>query len=211
MSREADPLAPDRFEEILKRRAPAFGVEAQLPRAGLLAGYLSELDHWRRRVNLVGNLTAEEIADHALEALLAASLILHGARVVDIGSGAGFPGLPIAIAREDLSVTLVEPRAKRAAFLRHVARDLPLRNVGVREARIEEVGGQTFGFATTRAVGDFASWIRDAAFLEDGGALLAWTTDASAVGRDLAEFDLARVVPIPNSSKRIIAVFLKRR
>ena len=55
---------------------------------------------------------------------MGSSLIVHGARVVDIGSGAGLPGLPLSIAREDLDVTLVEPRAKRCTFLRHVVRTL---------------------------------------------------------------------------------------
>ena len=212
MSREApDPLPPERFEEILRRRAPVKGVEVPADRSSALAEYLSELDRWRRRVNLTGNLTADELSDHTLEALVGSNLILHGERVVDIGSGAGFPGLPLAIARPDLSMTLVEPRGKRAAFLRHAARHLGLSNVSVLEARIEEVGGQTFGFATTRAVGGFSTWIGDAAFLGPGGALLAWTTEPEAVARELPGFTLARAVPIPGSAKRAIAVFLKRR
>jgi 16S rRNA (guanine527-N7)-methyltransferase len=205
-----DPLSPEEFEAILRRRAPTFGLEAAVNLGGALPGYLSELDRWRRRVNLTGNLTAEELSDHALEALIASNLIAHGERVVDIGSGAGFPGLPIAIARPDLAVALVEPRAKRAAFLRHVARHLGLLHLSVVEARIEEVGGQTFGIATTRAVGSFGSWIGDAAFLRAGGTLLAWTTEPDAVARELSGFDLARAIPIPGSARRAIGVFLKR-
>jgi len=177
---------------------------------GAFSGYLSELDRWRRKVNLTGNLTAEELSDHLLESLVASNLIAHGERVVDIGSGAGFPGVPLAIARPDLAVALVEPRAKRAAFLRHVARHLGLPRVSVVETRIEEVGGQTFGVAATRAVGGFGSWIGDAAFLRPGGALLAWTTEAAAVARELRGFDRVRTVPIPGSERRVIGVFRKR-
>ena len=211
MSREAaDPLPPEQFEEILGLRARACGLESHLDRFGALARYLSELDRWRQRVNLTGNLTAEDLADHTLEALVGSPLILHGERVVDIGSGAGFPGLPLAISRPDLSVTLVEPRGKRAAFLRHAARHLALPNVSVIAARIEEVGGQTFAFATTRAVGGFSRWIGDAAFLDTGGALLAWTTQPEAVAEELPGFTLVRTVSIPGSAKRAIAVLLKR-
>jgi 16S rRNA (guanine527-N7)-methyltransferase len=211
MSRAAaDSLPPEKFERILRLRAPIFGLEAALARSGPIAPYLAELDRWRRKVNLTGNLTPQDLADHALESLLGSDLILHGARVVDIGSGAGFPGMALAMARPDLSMTLVEPRGKKAAFLRHVARDSRLSNVSVVAVRIEEVGGQTFGVATTRAVGSFSSWIGNAPFLDAGGALLAWTTDPDAIARELTAFDLGRVVPIPGSAKRKIAVFHKR-
>jgi hypothetical protein len=153
MSPEAEsPLAPEGYARLVRALCPAFGLELAAPAIAGLASYLAELDVWRRRINLTGNLSAEELAAHGLESV-GAGLIAHGERVVDIGSGAGFPGLPLAIARPDLSVTLVEPRGKRCAFLRHVARSLSLENLKVIEGRIEEVGGQTFGVATTRAVG----------------------------------------------------------
>ena len=108
-------------------------------------------------------------------------------------------------------MTLVEPRGKRAAFLRHVVRALTLPNVAVIEARIENVGGQTFDAATTRAVGGFGAWIGDAAFLRGGGRLLAWTTDPAAVGRELGpRFRLGRELSIPGSRARKVAVFEKR-
>jgi len=202
------PLPPESFGGILRLRASARGIEPGPVEA--LSRFLSELDRWRRRVNLTGNLGAEELADHALEALLARDLIAHGERVVDIGSGAGFPGLPLAISRPDLSMVLVEPRGKRAAFLRHVVRDLGLSNVTVAESRIQEVGGQTFGCATTRAVGGFAAWMGEAAFLEPGGLLLAWTTDPAAIARELPGFDFEADALTPGADKRRIAVFRKR-
>ena len=211
MSREpADPLPPERFEEILRRRAPLIGVELERDRVEPLSRYLAELDLWRRRVNLTGNLSAEELTDHTLESLVASDLIAHGERVVDIGSGAGFPGLPLAIFRRDLTLALVEPRSKRTAFLRHVLRTLGLSNVTVLEARIEEVGGQTFGVATTRAVGNYGSWLGKATFLGPSGVLLAWTTDPEKVAAELPGFGLEQVVAIPGSAKRQIAAFRKR-
>jgi 16S rRNA (guanine527-N7)-methyltransferase len=205
----AAPLPPERFEEILRCRAQRFGLGAGLGRAEPLSRYLSELDRWRQHLNLTGGLSAEQLADHTLESLLGSDLIIHGGRVVDIGSGAGFPGLPLAISRPDLAVTLVEPRGKRAAFLRHVVRQLALENVVVAEARIENVGGQTFGFATTRAVGNFSAWIGGSAFLEPGGALLAWVTRPEGIAPELPLFHLEKTVAIPGSTSRKIAVFRK--
>ena len=211
MSREAEtPLPPDRFEELLRAESPVFNLSLSPSTFGRLARYLSELDRWRRHTNLTGQLSPNELAVHALESVFCESLIAHGERVVDIGSGAGFPGLPLAIARPDLDVTLVEPRQKRAAFLRHIARELELPSVAVVEDRIEKVGGQTFSIATTRAVGGFGSWIGDAQFLSSGGALLAWTTQGAALAEELgALFTPESALAIPGSARREIAVFRK--
>ena len=172
--------------------------------------FLAELDRWRRRTNLTGALTPDELAEHALESLVGSELIINRERVIDIGSGAGFPGLPLAILRPDLAVTLLEPRARRAAFLRHVGRTLELPNATVLEGRIEEVGGQTFSVATTRAVGSFSRWIGEARFLEPRGLLLAWTTEPEKVARELPGFLLERSVPVPGSARRQIAAFRKQ-
>jgi 16S rRNA (guanine527-N7)-methyltransferase len=206
----ADPLPADRFAEILARRAPDFSVALDQGIATNLSAYLSELDRWRRTTNLTGQLSPGDLADHALEALLARPLISDGERVVDIGSGAGFPGLPLAISLPGADFVLVEPRGKRAAFLRHVARTLGLRNTSVLEERIENVGGQTFDVAVTRAVGGFSAWIGDAPFLRPGGRFLAWTTDPDAVASEMgALFDLSTRIPVPASASREIAVFAK--
>jgi len=85
-------------------------------------------------------------------ALLAASLP-HGATVADIGSGAGLPGLVLALARPDLSVTLVEPLLRRTTFLEEVVSDLGLDNVVVRRDRADALHGQaSFDVVTARAV-----------------------------------------------------------
>lgn len=215
MSREPDdpaaPLPPERFDEILRRKAPGFSVFPDDTAFASVSFYLAELDRWRRRTNLTGALTADELAEHALESLAGSALIVNVERVIDIGSGAGFPGLPIAILRPELSVVLLEPRGKRAAFLRHVVRALKLPNATVMEARIQEVGGQTFGAATTRAVGDFASWIGDSAFLVPRGLLLAWTTEPEKVTEELPGFLLERSVLVPGSARRRIAAFRKEQ
>ena len=214
MSREPDdpaaPLPPERFDEILRRKAPGFPRSLEPAVIASVSIFLAELDRWRRRTNLTGALTPEELAEHALESLVGSELIVNGERVIDIGSGAGFPGLPLAILRSDLAVTLLEPRGKRAAFLRHVGRTLGLPNTTGLEGRIEEVGGQTFSVATTRAVGSFSRWIGEARFLGPRGLLVAWTTQPDQVALELPGFLLERSVPVPGSARRQIAAFRKR-
>jgi 16S rRNA (guanine527-N7)-methyltransferase len=204
----AQPLPPDGFEQILRRKAAIFDLPLDTA-AAPLSRYLAEIDQWRRRINLTGKLSAEELCVHALESAFGNRLIAHGERVVDIGSGAGFPGVPIALCRPDLLVTLVEPRVRRAAFLRHVVRELSPRTEVI-GGRIEAVGGQTFGVATTRAVGGFSEWIGEAAFLAPGGALLAWTTEPAAVAAELPRFTLEKTLAIPDSDRRVIGYYRKR-
>lgn len=208
MSRAAPPpVPPQEFEKTLRARARS---SSDTPERDWLAlgRYLAELDRWRRAMNLTGALSVQDLADHALESVLGASLISHGERVMDIGSGAGFPGLPLAIERPDVTMVLAEPRAKRAAFLRHVVRDLGLANAEVLERRVEEVGGQTFDAATIRAVGDPARWLRTAPFLRPGGSLIVWTTQPEAWEKKLSpQFRLEETLVIPETRQRQIALF----
>jgi 16S rRNA (guanine527-N7)-methyltransferase len=204
----AHPLPPERFEDLLREEAAASSLSCASMVS--LSRYLSELDHWRRRINLTGQLTAEDLVDHALESLVPSDLLSGSGSLIDIGSGAGLPGAPLAIVSPDISVTLLEPRARRAAFLRHLVRALPLPNTRVLESRIEEVGGQTFGAAATRAVGRLDRLLRNAPFLEPGGLLLLWTTEPDERARELPAFELELVRPVPGSRRRVVAAFRKR-
>lgn len=116
-----------------------------------LAEFLRELARWGERMNLVGSTDPAAMARHVEDALAAAPHLPAGAAVVDLGSGAGFPGLPIAIARRDLRIVLVEIREKRVAFLRHVVRSLAL-DVEVRRTSIETPPEAPFEIALLRAV-----------------------------------------------------------
>lgn len=116
-----------------------------------IAAYLSELARWGERMNLVGSTDFLAISRHVDDALAAAPHLPQGIAVVDLGSGAGFPGLPIAITRRDLRVCLVEIREKRVAFLRHVVRTLEL-DVEIRRESIEVAPPQGFDRVFLRAV-----------------------------------------------------------
>jgi 16S rRNA (guanine527-N7)-methyltransferase len=89
---------------------------------------------------------------HVINSGLLAELIPDGAKVVDVGSGAGLPGIPMAIAKPTAHFTLVEPMERRANWLKTVAQDLGLSNVEVFRARAEDVESTDFDFATARAV-----------------------------------------------------------
>ena len=147
------------------------------PLRACLRGYLKLLLHWNRRINLVA--PAEEnllVCRHLLDALELLKVVQEGpARVADIGSGAGLPGIPWAMARPELSLVLVEPRQRRAAFLRSAARELDL-ELEVREARAESLaaGGETFDIVVARALAPYPRWLElGAPLLGAGGCLIA--------------------------------------
>ena len=89
---------------------------------------------------------------HVINSGLLAELVPDGTKVVDVGSGAGLPGIPMAIAQPNAHFTLVEPMERRSSWLEEVIKDLGLGNVAVVRARAEEVKESEFDFATARAV-----------------------------------------------------------
>jgi 16S rRNA (guanine527-N7)-methyltransferase len=112
---------------------------------------------------------------HLLNCAVVAELIDGSADVIDVGSGAGLPGIPLAIARPDLTVTLVEPLLRRSTWLVDVVGRLELANVTVRRARAEDLHGELHAaYVTARAVapmGRLAAWCLP--LLRPGGILLA--------------------------------------
>jgi 16S rRNA (guanine527-N7)-methyltransferase len=171
------PLVPP---EGFGERASAIGVDLDAATTARLGDYLARL----LAMNELMNLTAIEDPAaawerHVLDALTLVPLLAElapGSRLVDVGSGGGLPGVPLAIARPDLRVTLVEATAKKAAFLSAVAEALGLTNVSVRATRAELLGtGElrgAFDAVTARAVGRLATLVPLTAPLAKTGGLL---------------------------------------
>ena len=126
-------------------------IELDTSQIEALEAHYELLCRWNRAVNLttVTDLDAA-VERHYCESLFLAAQLPPGAlRVADIGSGAGFPGFPVAVLRPDCSVTLIESHQRKAVFLREATRNLS--NVRVLAMRAEEVGEQ-FDWAVSRAV-----------------------------------------------------------
>lgn len=144
------------------------GLQLKLPEdaQGKLLAYLDLLAHWNRAYNLTAvRDRGEMIPRHLLDSLAVLPLV-QGASLADIGSGAGLPGIPLAIARPALAVTLIESNGKKARFLREAARALPLPNVTVEQVRAQAATG-SFDTIVARAfsgLADMLAW---------GGHLLA--------------------------------------
>ena len=139
--------------ERLTERLAEVGLKVDPAAADTLAAYLVEILRWNR----IHNLTAITDPDTMIRRLVIESLalrpLLRGRRVADVGSGVGVPGIPLAITESRRHFTLIESRAKRAAFLRHVQGLLGLVNVAVEHGRVEEMNDAgTFDTLLARAV-----------------------------------------------------------
>ncbi len=119
--------------------AAAMGVTLDAAQEAALLRLLDELELWARAYNLtaIGD-RASMITHHLLDSLSVAPY-LHGTRIADLGTGAGFPGLPLAIACPERQFTLVDSTAKKIRFIEHAVRTLGLGNVRAVHARIEQL------------------------------------------------------------------------
>lgn len=152
---------------LAQMEASASAVGLRLPVGAIerFDRYLTELLHWRERLNLTAAGTATEIVTaHFSDSLipLAAWAFTEGCRTIDVGSGAGFPGIPMKIVRPDLRVVLLEASRRRAAFLEHVRTVLEMDDLDVVWARAEDLGRQAgfregFAVAVERAVAKIAA------------------------------------------------------
>lgn len=177
MAFDLPKIPPAEFAAELARISPQ--PLSQQAVAALHAHY-EELRRWNRRTNLIGPGTAGEILErHYGESLAALPLLPAGARSgLDLGSGAGFPGLVIAAARPDVEMTLAEARERKWAFLLAAARkaSLPCRCLNVR-VRVPLPAGlpESIDIITSRALRlDAETWRALAARLREDGRLLLW-------------------------------------
>jgi len=163
------PLADD-----IQRGCVALGLAPDVAVAQRLAALVALLVKWNR----VYNLTAVRephamVVRHILDSLVVLPFLTRG-RLLDAGTGAGLPGLPIAIVRPDLSLTLLDSNAKKLRFVRQAAAELDLDNLDVVQQRMEQYRpAQSFDMVISRAVASIGAMYRDTAHLvRPGGRFL---------------------------------------
>jgi 16S rRNA (guanine527-N7)-methyltransferase len=202
-----------------------------------ISTYIDILQHWNTRINLTAIRDEEEIVTrHFGESLFAARHLFPkvypvasvppvvrdfdsafdsaGARslkpeasLADLGSGAGFPGIPIRLWAPNVAVTLIESNQKKATFLREVSRALTLTNINIQNVRAETLPPGTFNVVTLRAVEHFADVLPVAAnLLAPAGrlALLIGSPQQAAARSTLPRLSWETALPIPHSRSRLL-------
>ena len=167
---------------LLGKHAKSLDIDLNHRQLSQFAIYKNELLDWNARTNLISENSAQEIMTrHFLDSLTALQFItIPRAQIIDIGSGAGFPGLPLKIARPDLKIYLLEANRKKVSFLKHMIRLLQLDETQVLHHRVENIlktdlwkekfdiliSRATFKMDELMTLGDF--------FLAPAGQLIAW-------------------------------------
>ena len=141
------------IKNAIKQGAAELGQDLAEDAVHKLATLLAELDRWNRRINLTAiREPAEMVAGHVLDSL-AVRPHLQGPRVIDIGTGAGFPGLPLAIVEPDVDFVLLDSNGKKISFVQHMIGALGLSNAKAVKARAEDYQpGNGFDTVIARAL-----------------------------------------------------------
>ena len=166
------------FEEILTQRAAEAGLLLTDAQIAQFVVYHEMLIDWNTRMNLTALTSPEDVAvKHIIDSLTAydAALFDGAKKLIDVGTGAGLPGIVIAVCRPDLDVHLAEPMTRRCEWLADVVDALGLDNTTIHQARAEELRGKgKADVVTARAVANMAKLVRmTSKLIAPGGALVA--------------------------------------
>lgn len=173
-------MADTQSTEILQEGLAAMGISLDGQAQQRLVRYCAELIRWNAKINLVAKAPLREIWEtHFLDSLTLLRILPPPENaqppLLDIGAGAGFPGLALKAARPELPVILVEPRQKRVSFLRHLIRTLALQNIEVLCGRLEKHSAEVEGkplavpLITSRAFTNIAEFLLHTAAINPAG------------------------------------------
>jgi 16S rRNA (guanine527-N7)-methyltransferase len=203
-------------EETIRRALGEFQIPVESKQVVLIQQYIKILLRWNEKLNLTAIRDPLEILyRHFCESMFAAGAIpVDKGRLADIGSGPGFPGIPLKIIRPELELCLVESNIKKGTFLAEVVRELQLTNSRVLISRYEELGEEVapLDYVCSRAVGEFVP------FLEWAGSerVTAQQVILWIGGRDLEEtkrintWEWREPILIPKSLQRYLLAGKKR-
>ena len=153
----------EEFSKYLSDYGEKIGLKFSKKQEEQFFKYMNLLIEWNEKINLTAIVEPKEIIlKHFIDSLTINKYIEKASSIVDVGTGAGFPGIPLLIYRDDIKVTLVDSLNKRLIFLQEVINQLDLKNVKVIHSRVEDFGKnknyrEKFDIATSRAVANLAT------------------------------------------------------
>ena len=158
----------------LKRGLIGLGLTLDRDTQQRLLDYIALIEKWNRAYNLTAIREPEKMVSHHLLDSLAVAPHLHARRLLDVGSGAGLPGIPLALANPDTHVTLLDSNHKKAAFLNQAVMELKLKNADVCSERVESWQTQNrFDVIISRAFSDMSEFVRVTRHLLAPGGMFA--------------------------------------
>jgi 16S rRNA (guanine527-N7)-methyltransferase len=202
--------------ETIRRASGAFQLALSDKQVLQIQQYMSILLMWNEKINLTAIQDPLEILNrHFCESMYAASAMsLENGRLADVGSGGGFPGLPLKIVRPELQVFLVESNVKKATFLAEVTRELELRDTRVLVSRYEELGEEVapLDFVCSRALGEFVpflEWARSEKVAAKQVILWIGARDLAEIQK-VQSWEWREPIAVPHSLRRLLLVGRKK-
>lgn len=189
-----------------------YGVSATADVCSAIRAYIPLLLHWNRRISLTTVTNPLQILRfHFGESMFASRAVANrNGRLADVGSGAGFPGIPLKLLIPSLHMVLVEPSAKKAAFLAEAVRELKLESVEVYRGSFDSLTAAASGFdyVAARALGmheELVKWSRTA--ISVGGRIILWLGNEDAVKVSLQKsWQWSKPISVPGSHSRVLLV-----
>jgi 16S rRNA (guanine527-N7)-methyltransferase len=211
--------------DVLERDALTLGIRLGTAQIRALDEYAKLLFTWNTRYRLVGTRDPVVFArKHLIDSLAVAPVLGVTTELVDIGTGAGLPGIPLAIARPEMALTLIDNRRPAANFLREVSRRLGLVNVRIVEGRIDEIapglaGNQRYDATISRAWTSLGTFLRaSTGLLRSGGIAIGMKgpkadSELASLGAAAMMFHEPRVVEyqLPGGSEQRKLLIFRRR
>lgn len=210
--------------ELLLKGAKEFGINLTEEQIRLFSFYLRDLKKWNRVYNLTAIKDDEGIViKHFLDSLsyLKALSIKKGLNIIDVGTGAGFPGIPIKIGHPEIMLTLVDSSLKKTLFLNHICRVLDLKDIKIIQKRFEELEkdfGSSFDIFLTRALYKIKVILRfGLPLLKPGGLMIVSKGPAVEKEIDEAEKEMAEIgarlkyiinftLPLSNLKRNLVVI-----
>ncbi len=211
-------IGSEQWTRVIVEGARGFGLELDTCHTDLFGAHAEELVHWTRTTNLTTITDPFEIAvKHFVDSLAAAAFVPPDTTcLLDIGSGGGFPGIPLKIVRPTLSVTLIDASRKKVSFLKHVIRTLNLQGIEALHVRAEDladdpVNHRHFDVIVSRALGDLQSFVQQALpLLTKDGLILALKGRVDQVEVTELKSMVPQAPHTPDSAQRHYALTLEK-
>jgi len=189
-----------------------YGVAATPALCLAIQEYISVLLRWNKKIALTTITDPPDIVRfHFGESMFGAPAVpIKEGRLADVGTGAGFPGLPLKLLLPSIDLLLIESNAKKASFLSECIRELNLTGVEVHRGRFEDIKAEEsrFDFVTSRALGGYSNLVTwSQRQLNAGGALVLWLGERDAMEiRKSSDFIWRDPVPIAGSDRRVLLI-----
>jgi len=213
------------LERMLKEGAEELGIKLSTKNINNFIIYLEELKIWSKKINLTGLKKDEDIiTNHFLDSLSILKYLKEDSTLLDIGTGAGFPGVPISIVCPGCFVTVLDSAPKKILFIRNIIRRLSLRNVkaitGRAEVEQNNLKRKSFDYVVTRAVSDFYNVMKlSSPYLNEHGRMIVMRgekgeLELEAMSKEIENLELSvdkiDVFNLPFNESKRVSIILKK-